>query len=717
MFKKTTLRRVTVSLLLFTLLFVFSGCKKSNDYAAQLPVENKQAIIEKFLHVPEDASPFIKGIVNDLKKREKTNPFIVETAKRNGFPVWDKMIGQSSKGDIGKTPNENGKVVSLSTTNNTNHTNTGIAYIPLIDTLTKEIKSYIFCVKRNDTTYSYNTYNKSAILSQQGSIDAIKKSANTVLLGVHAFFEKSMNGKDISTISSKEKGYELKDVNISFNATINQSNSTISSNSIKKDVIPFMPCLVYLGSSTVTFTRENGSSYNVHYHYFAPCSVQTILPDVVVYSSVSNGGGGNITNSSGLGFIGLLPSGSGNLFSTINWNPSSGSGSGGTNTGNGLNSNNPYLEDPNLAFWGNPQLPDNIRRAEFLARALGIGQSANSIAYISSYDNLMTIIENALQRGGFSAEIKQATNKVIEALELAKIDISQAPQLLEEFLESEGAEEDLLALELTIEAIAQGVADDEDISEAFFNTTIQPRLPAHFLQPIGLTYLQFTLEKQKEYAIQKQKNDLLPIGSRLPKYRIMLKVYGEIFHTAMDLMGLIPVGGEIFDILNATVYFLQGDKTNAWLSTGSAIPFLGYAATSAKLIKAGSIIIAVKGTDNIFRVARKSQAAFTRATGAVAGQVGHHLISFHKVVQEHDLMQLAFRAGFNPNDALQNGKAIAATLNSGNHATYANKLAAAMTNIQRAFPNLNPLQAKEKLIELIEQIKPGQTHLNFGNSQ
>ena len=47
-------------------------------------------------------------------------------------------------------------------------------------------------------------------------------------------------------------------------------------------------------------------------------------------------------------------------------------------------------------------------------------------------------------------------------------------------------------------------------------------------------------------------------------------------HNALDLLGMIPGFGEVFDIANGLLYLLQGDYGMAALSAGAAIPVAGY---------------------------------------------------------------------------------------------------------------------------------------------
>ena len=56
---------------------------------------------------------------------------------------------------------------------------------------------------------------------------------------------------------------------------------------------------------------------------------------------------------------------------------------------------------------------------------------------------------------------------------------------------------------------------------------------------------------------------------------------------ALDVAGLVPGVGEIFDGINAGIYALRGDYTNAALSAAAMVPFAGWAATGAKFVNKG----------------------------------------------------------------------------------------------------------------------------------
>lgn len=53
--------------------------------------------------------------------------------------------------------------------------------------------------------------------------------------------------------------------------------------------------------------------------------------------------------------------------------------------------------------------------------------------------------------------------------------------------------------------------------------------------------------------------------------------------TALDVVGLVPVVGEVADGANALIYLAQGDYVNAGLSGAAMVPFVGMGATGVKL--------------------------------------------------------------------------------------------------------------------------------------
>ncbi|MER5711648.1 SpvB/TcaC N-terminal domain-containing protein [Streptomyces sp. NPDC002122] len=85
-----------------------------------------------------------------------------------------------------------------------------------------------------------------------------------------------------------------------------------------------------------------------------------------------------------------------------------------------------------------------------------------------------------------------------------------------------------------------------------------------------------------------------------------------IGHTTLDVVGMVPVVGEVGDLANAGWYAAEGDYVNAGLSAASAIPGAGYAANAAKYgNKALDAAQAAKTANNAGDAAATAKAADT----------------------------------------------------------------------------------------------------------
>ena len=56
----------------------------------------------------------------------------------------------------------------------------------------------------------------------------------------------------------------------------------------------------------------------------------------------------------------------------------------------------------------------------------------------------------------------------------------------------------------------------------------------------------------------------------------------EVLHAALDAAGLFPALGIIPDAINATIYSIEGDWTNAGFSAAAMVPIFGQGATVTK---------------------------------------------------------------------------------------------------------------------------------------
>jgi Hemolysin coregulated protein Hcp (TssD) len=64
-------------------------------------------------------------------------------------------------------------------------------------------------------------------------------------------------------------------------------------------------------------------------------------------------------------------------------------------------------------------------------------------------------------------------------------------------------------------------------------------------------------------------------------------LWSDVAHGVLDVVGLIPVVGELADGANALFYLAEGNKTDAALSAAAMIPIAGWAATGAKVVRKG----------------------------------------------------------------------------------------------------------------------------------
>ncbi|MGN8258694.1 polymorphic toxin type 15 domain-containing protein [Pseudomonas sp. SMSB3] len=88
----------------------------------------------------------------------------------------------------------------------------------------------------------------------------------------------------------------------------------------------------------------------------------------------------------------------------------------------------------------------------------------------------------------------------------------------------------------------------------------------------------------------------------------------------LDIIGLIPVVGEIADIANAGISLARGDYAGAALSLLSAVPFVGYLGTAGKIGRHGVKAVAETSAKTSKEVAERAakEAAQKRAKEAAA---------------------------------------------------------------------------------------------------
>jgi hypothetical protein len=113
------------------------------------------------------------------------------------------------------------------------------------------------------------------------------------------------------------------------------------------------------------------------------------------------------------------------------------------------------------------------------------------------------------------------------------------------------------------------------------------------------------------------------------KFRLATTAYWNVMagqiHFALDIAGLIPVIGEAADLANGAIYYFEGNKLDAALSVGSAIPVWGWVSTGGKWVKvaitakpighaiSGIAFKAVKTSKGTFRFVRVAVNTFSHS--------------------------------------------------------------------------------------------------------
>lgn len=130
------------------------------------------------------------------------------------------------------------------------------------------------------------------------------------------------------------------------------------------------------------------------------------------------------------------------------------------------------------------------------------------------------------------------------------------------------------------------------------------------------------------------------------------RVKSGLIHTAFDICGLVPFAGEPCDLVNGTLYVIEGDGVNASLSFAASLPFLGWPATGLKYAKiivdsaAGAIELTVKkGAGGLIKFPLPSGLSFRQIVGVTDPlEEAHHLIPQSTLIKEHPIVQAAASA-------------------------------------------------------------------------
>ena len=199
---------------------------------------------------------------------------------------------------------------------------------------------------------------------------------------------------------------------------------------------------------------------------------------------------------------------------------------------------------------------------------------------------------------------------------------------------------------------------------------------------------------------------------------LFYRAFDEIIHFGLDIAGFTPVIGPVFDIANGTLYSLEGNWSDAAISTAAIVP-IGSIPAAARIIKNGRRIVARILETGAYYFARNNK-ALRKALNLGVGNplIAHHIIPLGK--QNHELLQRAAKAGFDMNTAT-NGMPLTTLQHTGNHQVYSNRVEARMTErLGELGTNHSPQAAKTALESVITEIRnwiSSHPHTDINNIQ
>lgn len=240
-----------------------------------------QAAVDKFLTPPSDASPLVIKIINNLKIKERQKPFLSSLIAVSGTAVWNKCVsnqpnvGITTRDNLLKTNSELKRISSVGSAN------TDFIFIPLIDSVTLEVKTILQCYVKNDTSFTYRVINKAAIIrSHPTKLSEVIGAKITISL--FAAFERKIS-PDRKIIFPSPFNMEI--ANPYFGLYTDNIKTTVSTNQ-------------YLLDKKVLTVAQNGDVYyievdgwRIYYIYHGSINVWTIL-HVAQVEDVQPGSGG-----------------------------------------------------------------------------------------------------------------------------------------------------------------------------------------------------------------------------------------------------------------------------------------------------------------------------------------------------------------------------------------------------------------------------------------
>ncbi len=263
----------------------------------------------------------------------------------------------------------------------------------------------------------------------------------------------------------------------------------------------------------------------------------------------------------------------------------------------------------------------------------------------------------------------------------------------------------IIGVKIALELGRLGI-EDSPLDQAY-EATLMDNIPPNRMPLPSIASLTLTMKYSKllaaNAALLKEEN---PTWST---WKILWEASAESMHLLLQVGGLLPVVGVIFDIGDAGLYIVQGDGKNATLAAFSAVPLVGdyfrganLAKKTLNLVNGSKVVLKSYVVGNKIFFSGRSQ--LRKVLGLVKGdiRVAHHIIPWEW--RDNAVIQMAAKAGFHMNEAL-NG---IPSFFSGNHPSYNARVAQKLADINDNLLSLgqwNPTAAKSALEKLANDIR------------
>lgn len=326
---------------LLFLVIILGACKKfiSNKPNFDLVQVNSEAV-KQFLTLPSNAGHALRGIVNDLGKAEKKYAFLSKHILKNGMPKWEYTISPRVlfEGDLQNSASKRESDVTAP-----------IFFIPLVDSVTQQVKAFIYCAQTGDSTYRYKLYNRDVVINETPKVNDAVINAKAIL-ACFATFEKSIykrsdiifGGRYKELFQNSSVRFRSKSAIEISNTIITQNNSVKTKNNSNCWVFHSQTIEFSIGALIIPF--ELAWQKNI-------CTGEVQIIGLFMISGGGSGSGGGSSGGTGGGSTGSFYGGWGSGGGSVGGYIEPGSSTGGSGSGGGGTSGGSYtIIDP----FGNP---------------------------------------------------------------------------------------------------------------------------------------------------------------------------------------------------------------------------------------------------------------------------------------------------------------------------------------------------------------------------